>query len=674
MAAMNKINACHLPPLWGKHVAPSLLNDANALLYAAKSFAAAMLAYYLALSIGLGTPSWAIVTVYIVSQTTVGASLSKGVYRLAGTVVGASATVLIVPAFVNMPVLCSVVLSGWIALCLYFSLLERTPRAYAFVLAGYTASLIGFPALHDPGSIFDTAITRVQEISLGILCASLVHRYVLPKRIAGLFNAKVSETLRLARQSVAASLVDGPSSGSKHLHMALPLQLLQNLNHHVPFDFALSIPVGQARKKLHDRLARLLVVNSELSERRQMINALNTQLLRLEDDVRSWLNGESEITGEALEKQSSALAKMLSAAALQPEDMLQASFATYLYEAITLLLQCERLYQTIAQPPQMLADEPPAKGYVFHRDGPAAAKTALGAFTLVLAGCLVWIYSAWPDGATAVSVIGVCCTLFGSFDTPAPHLVKYILGSLYGVAISLLYSFAILPQITTFSVLAAALSPVYLLAGSLQARPPTTFMAMGITLTLPILSGLGPHYGGDFAVALNTAIALFIAIGFAVFGMGLLQTVQADAAINRLLKLCRRDVKRSAKATFTPDEVSWTNLMIDRTALLLPRLQRSEQSAEQILNQMLHYLRTGLAALHLRQLLAHLNRETAAQVHEVLNLLAKETDVRKIQTDIFSLINAHSPATDELTRRLIYGLIDLHCALNISGKERADDR
>jgi uncharacterized membrane protein YccC len=65
-------------------------------------------------------------------------------------VAGAGATVLIVPTFVNTPILCSVMLTGWITFCLYLSLLERTPRAYAFVLAGYTASLIGFPAVADP--------------------------------------------------------------------------------------------------------------------------------------------------------------------------------------------------------------------------------------------------------------------------------------------------------------------------------------------------------------------------------------------------------------------------------------------------------------------------------------------------------------------------------------------
>jgi uncharacterized membrane protein YccC len=73
--------------------------------------------------------------------------------------------------------------------------------------------------------------------------------------------------------------------------------------------------------------------------------------------------------------------------------------------------------------------------------------------------------------------------------------VKYIIGSVWGVLISLFYSFVLLPQVTDFAVF-AVLAPAYLLAGSLQARPPSTFMAMGITLTLPILCELGAHYSG----------------------------------------------------------------------------------------------------------------------------------------------------------------------------------
>ncbi|MDZ7320583.1 FUSC family protein [Kosakonia sacchari] len=656
------------------------MGDANALLYSAKSFAAAMLAYYIALSIGLEKPSWAIITVYIVSQTSVGASLSRSVYRLAGTIVGAGATVLIVPAFVNTPIFCSVILTGWITFCLYLSLLERTPRAYAFVLAGYTASLIGFPAVFHPGEIFDTAMVRVQEIGIGIFCAALIHRYVLPKRISGLFNSKIAQTLNSARQMLADTLAGSANEAAANLKLALALQFLQGLSHHIPYDFAFSAPVRHARKALHDKLARLLIVSGELHDRLLMVTALPADIQTLLEAVQSWLAGEEcakrKITGQALAERSATLTKRLAAAeALTFETALQMNLVRHLHEAIILLLHCERLADALAQakPAQLPAEDKPAKGYVFHRDSLSAARTALGAFVIILSGCLIWIDTAWPDGATAVSILGVCCTLFGSFDTPAPHIVKYMIGSAWGVMISLLYSFALLPLVTEFSVLVAVLAPAYLLAGSLQARPATTFMAMGITLTLPILCELGAHYSGDFAVAINTAIALFAATGFAVITMSLLQTVQADAAIERLLRVCRRDVRRSVQGVFKPDETHWTNLMIDRTALLLPRLQRSGHSAEQTLNQILHSLRIGLSVMHLRRFQAQKERKTAHEINEILSLLARDTATGALRQRIEAMIGLASLQPHQPSRQLVNCLVDLHCALREPYTERAHD-
>jgi hypothetical protein len=76
-----------------------------------------------------------------------------------------------------------------------------------------------------------------------------------------------------------------------------------------------------------------------------------------------------------------------------------------------------------------------AKGYVFHRDPLSAARTALGAL-IILSGCLIGFTLPGPM-AHGGSDSWVCCTLFGSFDTPAPHIVKYIIGSVWGVLISL---------------------------------------------------------------------------------------------------------------------------------------------------------------------------------------------------------------------------------------------
>lgn len=669
--------ALHAISRWsGRIASPALLSDAHALLYSVRSFVAAMLAYYIALAIGLERPSWAIITVYIVSQTSVGASLSRSLYRLAGTVAGAGATVLIVPTFVNTPILCSVILAGWISFCLYLSLLERTPRAYAFVLAGYTASLIGFPAVSDPGTVFNIAIIRLQEITIGIVCAALIHRYILPTRISGLFNSKLAQTLQATRQRIADTLAGKSNAQSEPLHLALALQFLQGVSHHIPYDFALSVPVRQARKALHDRLARLVIVNGELCDRLQAIAEMPADMQTLLDDVQAWLTcddtGKRKKTADALQQRSAQLAQRHAAQALTFEEALRVNFLRYIVELMTLLQQCERLSDAIhhAKSAPIQAEDHAAKGYVFHRDALSAARTALGAFVIILGGCLLWIYSAWPDGGTAVSILGVCCTLFGSFDTPAPHIVKYIIGSIWGVLISLIYSFALLPPLSDFPVLVAALAPVYLLAGSLQARPPTTFMAMGITLTLPVLCELGARYSGDFADAANTAIALFFATGFAVIGMSLLQTVQADAAINRLLKLCQRDIRRSVNGVFKGDETHWTNLMIDRAALLLPRLPRSGPSSARALESLVHFLRIGLCVMRLRRC----DTPAGSEINEVLYHLTGTTETAVLRERLAVMAALCLPATNEQSCQFVDRLVDLHCALRTKNKEPTHDK
>jgi len=648
----------------------ALRSDGQAVIYAAKSFAAAMLAYYLALSIGLQRPSWAIITVYIVSQTSAGASLSRSVYRLVGTVVGAAATVIIVPTFVNQPILCSIVLALWIAGSLCLSLLERTPRGYAFLLAGYTASLIGFPAVSAPGTIFDLAVTRVEEIAIGILCAGLIHRFVLPVRIAGRFNSTLAQTLATARQRIADTLAGKPVA-AETLRLALSLQFLQGINHHLPWDDGLSVPHRQARKAIHDRLARLLIVNGELYDRLQRSGPPPDDLQALLAEAEAWLTGpqaaRSAPSADGLLSRCERLIVRYAADAQTMDEALRLSLARHLAEAIRLLLESERLAKGgfRRRSPALPPDAGAAKGYVFHRDPLSALRTSFGAFVIILSGCLIWIGSAWPDGGTAVSILGVCCSLFASFDAPAAHLVKYLIGCVWGVLFSLLYSFVLLPQVNEFALLAAVLAPVYLLAGSLQARPATTFMAMGITLTLPILCELGASYRGDFATAINTALALFIAVGYAAFGMRLLQTVQAETAIRRLLTLCQRDIRRAARGRLAHNAHRWTNLMIDRTALLLPRLPQSGPAAGQLLDKMLRDIRTGLAVIHLRRRYQQADSASADAVQALLDALNPQPDMTALEQPVNALLAQALPATDAASRERAEALIALYCALHL---------
>ena len=158
--------------------------DMRRWVYAIKVFGAAMLALYIALALGLSRPYWAVATVYLVSSPLTGATRSKGLYRVAGTLLGAAAAVGMVPTLVNEPVVLMAAISLWAGAMLYLSLLEPSPRSYVFLLAAYTLPIVALPAVSDPASIFDVALLRVEEIVIGIVCASMVSALILPSNIA----------------------------------------------------------------------------------------------------------------------------------------------------------------------------------------------------------------------------------------------------------------------------------------------------------------------------------------------------------------------------------------------------------------------------------------------------------------------------------------------------------
>lgn len=97
---------------------PSLRFTRAEILFSLKSFAAAMLAMVIASRAGLPRPFWALLTSYVVAAPMAGNVRSKALYRFCGTLIGCTATVLIVPALANAPS-CSRWGSrcGWAAAC-----------------------------------------------------------------------------------------------------------------------------------------------------------------------------------------------------------------------------------------------------------------------------------------------------------------------------------------------------------------------------------------------------------------------------------------------------------------------------------------------------------------------------------------------------------------------------
>jgi uncharacterized membrane protein YccC len=610
--------------------------DAEAVLFSAKCFLAAMLAYYVALRIGLNRPFWAVVTSYIIAQPLAGAVLSKAVFRLIGTVLGATAAVLLVPTFVNAPAVLSLALSLWLGLCIYLAQLDRTPRAYVFLLAGYTASIIGIPAVETPGAIFNVAILRVQEITIGILSASLIHGAVFPRTVTAVLLRRIDAILADAGRWAIDSLAGAREArlDIERRRLAIDVAELHQLSVHLPFDTERILPRVRTVRALQDALSMLLplaaTIEDRLAELQHCPGGVPEPVTALVARVRAWIESDAakpdrEATAEPLIAEARALeplAQQAPESGLVWRDMLLLNVLSRLEELVATLRDAHLLRDQVRSPsvraisprvPELLGA---TSRRPLHLDRGLAIRAALGTIATIAIGCTFWITTAWKDGGGAVLIAGIACALFGGLDNPRAAIGKMQLGSTIGLAMAILYAYTILPRVTDFVTLAAVLAPMLLIMGVLMGKPATVAVGTGILIGFPQTIGLYATYVPAFGPQLNGAIAQFIGIGFAMVTVGLFLTVGAEDRVVRLARAGWRDVARRARGR-APDSARWMALMLDRVGLMLPAMAKGSDPGKPLLDALLD-MRIGFVAGELDLMRRGATDEERALIAETL--------------------------------------------------------
>jgi uncharacterized membrane protein YccC len=167
----------------------------SALIFALKTFVASLLALYVAFWLGLDEPRWALLTVYIVSQPESGLVLAKGFYRALGTAAGLLVTTLLVFTFAQYGELFVALLALWTGICNFAARAARNFTSYGFLLAGYTAAIVGIPAALNPTAAYTIIVARGTEIVIGIIFAALASRLLFLQEL-------VQRLLALTRQVI----------------------------------------------------------------------------------------------------------------------------------------------------------------------------------------------------------------------------------------------------------------------------------------------------------------------------------------------------------------------------------------------------------------------------------------------------------------------------------------
>jgi uncharacterized membrane protein YccC len=585
------------------------------LIYSLNNFAASALALYISFAADLPRPYWAVLTVYITAQPLTGALRSKAVYRVIGTVIGAGAAVVLVPNLVNSPIALSAALAVWVGLCLFIALLDRTPRAYAFLLSGYTAGIIGFPTVDTPELVFDTAVSRVEEITVGILCATLIHSIFFPREVTVALNVRVARFLGHARTLASGTILSGrePQSVRKRCQLAADVTELQILATHLPFDTSNFRPRRNAVRALRDSLALLLPYIAAVEDRLDALRRLDAVPRDLEvvlRDVVGYLGNEESTRAEADDLTARSMASIPRIDFADRESvwprMLATSAAVRLSELVgtwqdSLVLAAFVRDPTIA-PPRLDALLRRRSGRrPLHLDRAIAALSAWAAMAAIFACCAAWISTAWPSGAVAAQFAAIFSSFFAQLEDPAAAISRFLFWVIIAMPITAFYLFAVLPAIDGYTMLVLALSPFYLVTGYMQGDATQFLRAMPLIIGFTGTLAVQETYEANFADFANSNLALIIGVGVALWSTQLFRSVGAAWSIGRMLRSGREDLSGLAAGRRFDDRDVWTSLMLDRLGLIAPRAQIGDPSQDLAAEDLFLDLRAGLNIIALRE-------------------------------------------------------------------------
>ena len=620
-------------------------------LFSAKSLAAGALALFVAFKLGLEHPYWALTTVYVTTQPFAGATRAKGLWRLTGTIAGGAFAVAVLPTFVNTPSLLCLAFALWVACCLILSLFDPTPKSYAFMLAGYTAAIIGFPAVDAPETIFTTAVSRCEEICIGILCAVLVHGILLPRSGAPVLRARLTAWLNSVAAFAAQTLhgrVKDETFARERRHIALDGAALDALFHPTRYEVSskaalLWLPVLRENARIIPGLVSFITDRAAALCKEDLQAHISVQPLL--HRVAQWLSDtapstQSKFSDSVIDDLLMRIGDLGNCANTKGNwsGVLQEGIATRLRELVERWTQCLELCAHIlaTEPNEM---QPPTEPFRIAGDTDffLVAMSGVAISLTILIGCAFWISTGWASGAGVPLMAAITASIFAQQDDPAPSIAKFFWGYLLTVLIAAVLLFGVFPAIDGFPLLLLALALAYLPAGAFQAVPAFAPVALAVVVSLATAMGLGSSYSANFAVFANSSSAALMGIAFSVILNRLVRSVSVAWRVKRLVQADRADLLRLAEGE-SGELRSLMIAMFDRFEALAARLDSTDATSMGLVE--LSDLRASWNIVQLREVFDTLTPDLQQAVADVLKSLADELRSRGEASHTLSRIDA----------------------------------
>jgi uncharacterized membrane protein YccC len=463
------------------------------LTFAAKTFAASLLALYIAFWAGLDDPRWSFLTVFVVSQPDSGLVLAKSFYRILGTIAGVLVTIALVFGLAQYGELFVAAVAVWMCLCNFAARAVRNFASYGFQLAGYTVAIVAIPAALEPSGAYPLVVARCTEIALGIICAALVSRLILVREL----SPKLVELVRaLARRAdgFATVLLDPDADrervAAERTELAKAYLDVQAMQRSAYFESADARVLDQPLRRL-TQAALELCVTAEAAASHRVASLPYPEKSPSRDNATSHTNEPSAEDG-----------RIVSALVHAADERDLALARTRLREGMAAFDGGEELGPNIVC--GLWSDPVPA------------VLTGLRSALAVGITSAFWFATAWPTGPTAVVVAAVLCSLLASLEQPDKISMAAAATVLIAAGPVFATQFYLMPLAVDFPSMAVALAPLMLTCGFIMAQPQIGPLGLLSAVYFAFASNIDNVMTYDAVTFLNSSFAILVGIAVAV--------------------------------------------------------------------------------------------------------------------------------------------------------------
>ena len=560
-------------------------------IFATKTFVAGILALYIAFALNLAYPIWAIGTVFVIANPYSGITSSKSIYRLLGTLLGAIVSIAVTPFLINTPVLFTLFLASWVGFCLYISMLDRTPRSYVSMLAGYTTVIICYNMVYyaDTVSIFDMALGRFLEITVGVVCSAIVTTTIFPMHIGPAVESRVAKTIQDINALFDQILLDQKQLDNYN-------QWLGNITRDASDIHVLAVHLSYEKSKLQGMtkplqemlhqltmlVANLVAMSERMKQLDQIEMTYRENLKALHAHIAEFLHDDHEIKASELNVLPSQFESdfaTLVASAPPEQQVILNGLKMDIRHFIQNVRAVKLIWQRIQQGDDTLPESitPLTTTYPsLHRDHGVAVRGGISAFLIILIATAFWILSGWKAGFMLAEMAAISACILTAMDNPVPALKLFIRANIYSAVVVFIYAYGVFPHVTTFWELALVLAPFCIFCLMLFPHPPLA--GLGLPLLMSSIMGLNlqNHYVLDQIAFFDASIGAVIGLIISVYIIHIVRAMSPDMAVQRILALHYKAVRNALYLPYGADFKKHLRSMLDRIGVLNSKAVQSE--------------------------------------------------------------------------------------------------